>query len=395
MSIPKVSVVVPCYNVEKYLNQCIDSIVNQTLKEIEIICVNDGSTDSTLSILRDYEQKDPRVKIIDKVNTGYGNSMNCGFDMANGEYIGIVESDDFIDSDMFEKLYACAKENELDVVKSGFYFYWSKDGEKNVAFPIASNIMASRTFCPTTDFKSKREMVEFFNIKPSIWSAIYRKDFIRENNIRFNETPGASYQDASFNFMVWVSAKKVRLLKECYLHYRQDNEASSINSPGKVYCICDEYDKMANFLETRPIEKGIVEPIMVRIKYDSYNWNYERLSEPLQAEFIHRFAKDFTTHSIDGSLQNEYFEWYKWIRVHRIIEDPDKYHEMQLKSQKGEDISDYIDVFPSFDKENEVSGKKSQWLLNKLIGGLSCIRDHGFGYTLKLGFGKILRRFGK
>ena len=120
---PKVSVVVPCYNVEKYLPQCMDSIINQTLKDIEIICVNDGSTDSTLRILQKYAEKDKRIKIIDKANSGYGASMNKGFSEANGEYLGIVESDDWVEPDMFENLYNLAKSNDVDVVKSNFYFY--------------------------------------------------------------------------------------------------------------------------------------------------------------------------------------------------------------------------------------------------------------------------------
>ncbi len=389
MNSPKVSVVVPCYNVEKYLRQCLDSIVNQTLKELEIICVNDGSKDSTLSIIEEYAAKDSRFKIIDKPNAGYGDSMNRGFDMATGEYIGIIESDDYAELDMFEKLYNTAKKHELDVVKSGFFFYWSKKGEKNIPNPIASKTTSSRTFCPVNAFKSKMEMVDFFNIKPTIWSAIYRKDFIRQNNIRFNETPGASYQDASFNFKVWTCAKRVRLLKECFLHYRQDNESSSINSPGKVYCICDEYDEMERFLNTRPLEKGILEPVMVRIKYDSYNWNYERLSEPLQAEFILRFSKDFEKHLTDGSLQKEYFEWYKWTSVHQVIDDPEEYHKARVLAKKGE--------LTSSSKKSEAQGNdgkpdEKRSLGNRIDGGINCIRDHGFFYTVRLGFAKIFRR---
>ena len=129
---PSVSILVPCYNVEKYLNQCLDSIVNQTLKDIEIICINDGSTDSTLDIIKSYADKDKRVKIIDKPNEGYGKSMNRGLDAATGEYVGIVESDDWVDTDMFKKLYDIASKNDADIVKSDFYVYTTTDGEKNV-----------------------------------------------------------------------------------------------------------------------------------------------------------------------------------------------------------------------------------------------------------------------
>ena len=399
MSTPKVSVVIPCYNVEKYLHQCLDSVVNQTLKDLEIICVNDGSKDSTLDIIKEYAAKDPRVSYIDKPNSGYGNSMNQGFDKATGEYIGIIESDDYADLDMFEKLYNCAKEHELDVVKSGFYYYWSKGQEKNVPNPIASRVTASRTFCPVEDFESKMEMVEFFNIKPTIWSAIYRKDFIRQNNIRFNETPGASYQDASFNFKVWVCAQRVRLMQECFLHYRQDNESSSINSPGKVYCICDEYEEMERFLQERPVERGVVEPVMIRIKYDSYNWNYNRLSEKLQEEFIIRFYKDFARHRTDGLLIKDYFEWYKWNNLHEILKNPLKYHQNKVDEKSGKkpkgnkaQVNQNAQRRPG---RSAAQAADKSGFLNKTIGGLQCIKDHGLGYTVKYAFRKSTRRSGK
>lgn len=389
MSTPKVSVVVPCYNVEKYLNQCIDSIVNQTLRDIEIICVNDGSKDSTLDILKSYAKNDKRVKIIDKPNGGYGESMNRGFDMATGEYIGIIESDDFAELDMFEKLYNCAKEHSLDAVKSGFYFYWSKDGERNVPHPIASRITSKKTFCPSTDFKSTMEMVEFFNYKPSIWSAIYRTDFIRENGIRFNETPGASFQDTAFNFKVWSLAERARLMEECFLHYRQDNEASSINNPGKVYCICDEYAEIDRFLAAHPLIKAAVEPVMVRVKFDGYFWNYDRLSEPLQAEFIERFSEEFARHMADGSLRKEYFEWYKWKRVHQIIEKPKKFHELFVKVKNGEITEDEAEALIWRRDAYTLGGKEVSPFMDKLLGGYQCIKDHGVIYTIKLGFKKL------
>lgn len=393
MSIPKVSVVIPCYNVEKYLRQCLDSVVKQTLKEIEIICVNDGSTDSTLSIIEEYASKDSRIRIIDKANGGYGESMNRGFDMAEGEYIGIVESDDYAEEDMFERLYCCAKEHSLDAVKSGFFYYYSKPTEKNIPNPIASPTTSGRTFCPTTAFKAKMEMAEFFNIKPSIWSAIYRREFIRSNGIRFNETPGASFQDTSFNFKVWACAKRVRLMQECFLHYRQDNEASSVNSPGKVYCICDEYDEIARFLDTRPVEKGILEPVMARVQYDGYCWNYERLAENLQAEFIHKFSEDFKKHQLNGVLQKDYFEWYRWDNVHKIMFDPERYHKLKQIEKNGGNAPDFWESIPR--PKRKIKGKEVPYAVDKVMGGIDCIRDHGVIYTVKLFFKKLLRRAGR
>ena len=184
---PKVSVLVPIYNVEKYLRQCLDSLINQTLEDIEIICINDGSTDSSPEIISEYQAKDNRVKVINKANSGYGASMNMGVDAATGEYIGIVESDDYAENTMFEKLYNQAKANDLDILKSDFVKYWG-DTNQCVKAGIIDKDWCDKVF--TTD-----EYKEALNIIPSIWSAIYRKEFIQTYNIRFSETAGASYQD--------------------------------------------------------------------------------------------------------------------------------------------------------------------------------------------------------
>ena len=123
----KVSIVVPVYNVEQYLRECLDSLINQTLEDIEIICVNDGSTDGSLSILREYESNDSRVKVIDKPNAGYGQTMNVGMDVASGEYVGVVDSDDCVATDMYERLYQIAKQEDLELIKADFYRYFHDD----------------------------------------------------------------------------------------------------------------------------------------------------------------------------------------------------------------------------------------------------------------------------
>ena len=119
----KVSVIVPVYNVERYIAKCLDSILAQTLEDIEIICIDDGSTDNSGMILDQYASKDERVRVRHKKNSGYGAAMNVGIAMAEGEYVGIVESDDRIADDMYETLYKAARDNKLDMVKSDAY-YW-------------------------------------------------------------------------------------------------------------------------------------------------------------------------------------------------------------------------------------------------------------------------------
>ena len=113
----KVSIIVPVYNIEKYLAKCLDSLINQTLEDIEIICVNDGSTDNSAEILNEYAQKDCRIKIINQDNAGLSAARNTGINAANGEYIGYVDSDDWIDLNFYEKLYNAAKDTDADIVK--------------------------------------------------------------------------------------------------------------------------------------------------------------------------------------------------------------------------------------------------------------------------------------
>ncbi len=290
----KVSVLVPIYNVEKFLPECLDSLVNQTLKEIEIICINDGSTDKSSKIIKEYAEKDKRIKMIDKKNSGYGDSMNQGLKKATGEYVGIVESDDFIDLNAFEKLYKIAKREKADVIKANFYEYFT-DKKKDVA--------KSEMFLPedTGMLFDPSEHRHIFYQKPSIWSAIYRNAFLKKNKIDFLPSPGASYQDAGFNFKVWASTDRAFLVDEAFLHYRQDNPNSSVKDSGKVYCVKDEYDEVERFLK----EKGTLEKYgstLATMRLSSYIWNMKRLARKQALEFAKVVKEDYVRLEKEGFL---------------------------------------------------------------------------------------------
>ena len=366
---PKVSIVVPIYNVEKYLRQCLDSVVSQTLSDIEIICVNDGSTDSSLEIINEYADKDPRIKVINKQNSGYGNTMNCGFNMASGEYIGIVESDDYCELDMFERLYNCAKVNDLDVCKGNFYYYFSSENE-NIKYNLPKASLKKGVFRPTTDFNSLRAQVEFFNIKPTIWSAIYKKEFIRENNIRFNETPGASFQDTSFNFKVWALASRVMLIDMPFIHYRQDNEMSSMNSSSKVYCVIDEYHEIERFLSNRKNDGNLIS-VKNALKFRAYIWNYERLETKKAEEFllcaVNELENDIKDIALKGALSN-----YEWKKYNFIVSDPRGFHQKRQEEKK--------------DEKPFVEGKAQGGKIKRLVNS---IKENGLGYTIKKAFRKL------
>lgn len=305
---PLVSVLVPICNVEKYLDECLSSLKNQTLNDIEIICINDGSTDSSLEIINKYASEDSRFFVIDKPNSGYGDSMNRGLEISRGKYIAILESDDFLDADALEYMVAEAESRRLEVFKCNFWLYWSKpDASRgyrtDLLFKLANPEMIALGAHRPLDYP------DIFWAKASIWSALYLKSFLDENEIRFNPTPGASYQDLGFTFKVFACARRVAYSGRAFLHYRQDNEKSSVNSPGKVYCVCDEHDEIARFIDEKlPDLKAILGPVRAHTKFLNYRWNYDRLGDELKPEFLERFSAEMCREIESGCIDRRYFD---------------------------------------------------------------------------------------
>ncbi len=319
---PTVSLLVPIYNVERYLEQCLESARTQTFGDIEVICIDDGSTDGSAAIVDRFCAADGRFRAIHKPNSGYGASMNQGLAAARGEYVAILESDDFLDPEALEALVEAARRFDAEVVKANFLLHWSEPAPRDKLFELVTPAMAGRAVNP-------QEEREIFYLKPSIWSALYRRDFLERNDVRFLETPGASYQDAGFNFKVWCSATRVAYLHEAYLHYRQDNEASSVNSPGKVYCVCDEYREMERYLAERPEQEAQLSTVLVKMRYDSYMWNYERLAPELRLGFLERMAEEFRADQAHGLVDYGLFEPWKVIDLKTIMASPALYHEQR------------------------------------------------------------------
>ena len=284
---PKVSIIMPAYNVEKYIRECMDSVIAQTLEDIEIIVVDDGSTDTTGAILDSYAEADKRVRVIHKENSGYGASMNIGLKEAKGEYIGIVETDDFAESSMFELLYDNAKHFDADVVKCLYFDYYSeKEPHDKVADKLGDVHAFYEPFRP-------EDHPRVFKIPPSIWSGIYRRSMVEDNEIRFLETPGASYQDTAFAFKIWACAEKVVFINEPLLHYRQDNLGSSVNNNDKKpFCVCDEFTEIERFLNEDPALKERFERIMNTAKFGVYMWNYKRLGPVYKYSFLEKMKEE-------------------------------------------------------------------------------------------------------
>lgn len=294
--LPKVSVLTPIFNVERFLRVCLDSLLAQTLQDIEFICINDGSTDSSGEILEEYAAKDPRVVVINKANSGYGDSMNKGLERARGQYVGIVESDDFVSEECFERMYELAVRNDFpDVVKANYYIFSEDEGERfvqNYGWGLCDRVIR-----PGED-----NITNVLLGTPTIWSAIYNREYLMERNIRFVPSPGASFQDTGFVYKSFLAADRIVLCHDGYLRYRVDNEGSSVKSPSKVYCVCDEFQSIEEFLDALPERKQLLQGLVERGKLKTYAWNLDRLSHEYRREFVERMASEFAADEQSGRL---------------------------------------------------------------------------------------------
>lgn len=214
LTVTKVSVVVPCYNVAPYLERCLESLINQTLAEIEILCIDDKSTDNTLTILREYEQKDNRIRVFAlEKNSGVSVARNTGVEHATGEYIGFVDPDDYVGCDFYEKLYQVAHEENKEVVKG---------------ICCINN--------QNKDFVLNREIKQnIANFHWQFWSAIYKRDFLEQHNVRF-PVDVITGQDTVFLSQIVLRKPSVAVINNaiyCYIR-RDDSLDSSVLSHEKT-----------------------------------------------------------------------------------------------------------------------------------------------------------------
>lgn len=311
----RVSVLIPVYNVEKYLARCLESVIHQTLRDMEIICINDGSTDGSLGILREFAARDPRLRVIDKPNTGYGHSMNQGLHAATGEYIGIVESDDYADPEMMERLWSAAKEHDAEVVKSNYWLLRNEDD--NEFYELLKGCEYRKLFSAISE-------PQLFKTDTVVWSSLYNRRFLMKNDIWFNETLGASYQDVAFTLKVLACSKRIYLVREAFLHYRVDNMNASIKSKGKVYCDCDEFEELWRYLSERPEMEWEAAPLSAIAMHRIYQWNYGRIARKFRPEFLERAIQDFRLVDGRGYLQRNHWPDADWEHVQLMLREPEE-----------------------------------------------------------------------
>lgn len=326
---PKISVLVPIYNVEKYLEQCLESICNQSFTDFEVICIDDGSTDQSAGISDSFAERDNRIHVIHKQNSGYGKSMNVGLQHAVGEYIAIVESDDFVEKDMLEKLYQAAQQSGADVTRGRYYRHHA--GE-DIPAGYYEGIPVDRRI-------SIRSCPMLFRIAETIWTGLYRRQFLEEHHIRFHETEGASFQDISFALQCWLYEGTAYFIDDIVIHYRIDNPGSSMKNPAKIFCVFDEYGWLEKLFHNFLKENPKLDKYFVAMKYRDFLNHYFRVGSQYQYALLIRIQESLQEDELAGRIEETAFLPSVWEKVQEIQENRNAFFAKTAKDKHDDRLS--------------------------------------------------------
>ncbi len=321
----KVTIILPSLNVAEYIGECLESVTGQTLKELEIICVDAGSTDGTWGILQNFAQKDKRIKLLHSREKSYGSQVNLGLERAGGRYVAILETDDYVAPDMYETLYETAALYALDYAAADFdSFYTFESGgrlfEHSRLFG-AERPWYGRVLCP-------EQIAQLRLSDYLLWKGIYSREFLDKNHIRLHESPGAAYQDMGFLQQVKTYAKRAMYIDRSLYRYRRDRaEASSFHLEGLSYYqkefawieeelrLPEKMDALhrENYLATMAWAfLGKYDEILKRLGYD---WEDKRLQSPCRW-FVKRLKTAMEQNTLRPCRQNA---WY-WEELLILME---------------------------------------------------------------------------
>ena len=288
----KVSIIIPVYNVEKYLEECLESVINQTLKEIEIICIDDGSTDKSPKILEEFSKKDSRIHIISKENEGQAIARNIGIKEAIGEYIGFIDSDDIIDKNMFKKLYENAHNNSLDIIMckiTTFDETNNKINEDDWYYSLKCfNGFEKKIF----NHIDTQKFTDEISVTPV--NKLYKRDFLMENNLFFPEN--LIFEDEVFFYDMYLSAKRISIYNENLYYYRINRLGStvSLNTEKDFTDIIKVFQKIRKILEKNDLLKLYKKQVYNKFFHKILS-RYSQTSEKYRPKFWENMKYDFTS----------------------------------------------------------------------------------------------------
>lgn len=241
---PKVSIIVPVYNVENYIEKCLESLVKQTLSDIEIIIVNDGSKDNSKKIINNYIKKYPeKIIYLEKENGGLSDARNYGIPYAKGEYIAFLDSDDYVEKDIYEKMYEIAKNENSSMVECDFYWEYPKKAKKDIGII----------------YNDKHEMIE--KVRVVAWNKLIKTEVLKESNVKFPK--GYRYEDIEFTYKLIPYLDKVSFVKEPLIHYTQRENSISNAQNEKTKDIFDILDHVIDYYK----EKNLYDKYINELEY--------------------------------------------------------------------------------------------------------------------------------
>lgn len=285
----KISVIIPVYNTAKYLEKCLASVLNQTLKDIEIICIDDGSTDNSLEIIKEFGQSDGRVKFLTQKNQGQSVARNVGIKAAQGEYIGFIDSDDWADESMFEKLYENAKAYDSDIAMCSINVFNEATGEISDKDPYMTLDLFDKSF-ENRAFDYTEILNFLFRICVVPWNKIYKREFLVSKNLHFVEN--LNFEDNVFNLQTLIASKRLSLVKEPLVYYRRQSQTSyTFNNDAKKL----DFFKIMELEEELLKKVGLydkIEDYFQQTKKNTLIYWYKKLSdEEVKKEYQTRLQK--------------------------------------------------------------------------------------------------------
>ncbi len=316
----KVSIIIPIYNAEKYLKYCLESVVNQTLNDIEIICVNDGSTDKSLDIINGYAKKDNRIVVVNKKNAGLGAAYNSGLEVAQGEYIGFVEPDDYIASNMYEELYNCTQ-TKPDIVRSDWFL------DRN------GIISKQDKFSSYKEGLYKNKNLVIFGTNLGHWSCLYkRENYIEKYKIRFTPSPGAAYQDLGFIVKAYLLADDIYVKPYQYYYYRL-HSGQSISCSGlrkSLGFVATEYNEVLRYFNENKLAKDNIDLILLNY------YTYILIERTINSyKYVKEISKIFNSDLLKSGYCHENFKPKTDYIYNLIMKNPLKaYIHIRLMSFK-------------------------------------------------------------
>ncbi len=374
----KVSIILPSLNVVDYIERCLNSAIHQSLRELEIICVDAGSTDGTKEILDKYAEKDSRIVVLHSGKKSYGAQVNMGLEYASGEYAAVLETDDWVSPEMYRCLYENAAVDGLDYAAADFdLVYRLQNGAdyfvRQCLFHEDKQDWYDRILEPC-------QIVTLRSSDYVLWKGIYNREFLNANHIRLHESPGAAFQDMGFLQQVKTHAKKAIYLNRSFYRYRQDRENASSRELDGLHYYEKEFRWMNEDLKLCGSLKGIdrkyyyfTMSISFLTKYDQIivalngNWQDQRLIGP------YAWFRNQISEAVNGGILEEamYGKGW-WEKLMLLLASQEDYSQLMINAEKGrkQAVQDFLEMVQNRSAIIFGCGKRGERLM------FFCDRNH-------------------